>query len=195
MSHVKNFFTKYWVLLIFFFFACGMAFLGVWYFRSLYPGTETVSEIIKKFSADGYTLPYHVAERYLVYSSMRTYFFMLDYLLTLLSILATLMTVFYASTNVKQSKEQQLGTGSNSGVNRTGNSPIVFLSLLSVFFTIANMFINPGSKAYMSQYAWRELDVCITKTIHQTDLTVEEKNMIFAEKISEAEYYIESFEH
>ena len=47
----------------------------------------------------------------------------------------------------------------------------------------------------MSQYAWRELDVCITKTIHETHLTDNEKNKILAEKISEIEYYIESFEN
>ncbi len=104
LETLKGFFTKNWVLLIFFFFACGMAFLGIWYFSSLYPGEGTVSEIIKKFSVNKYTLPYHVAERYLVYSSMRTFFFMLDYVLTLLSILASLMTVFYASTNVRHSK-------------------------------------------------------------------------------------------
>lgn len=47
----------------------------------------------------------------------------------------------------------------------------------------------------MSQHAWRELDICIAKTIHETELPEAEKNRIIVDKIAEMEYYIESFEH
>lgn len=197
-SKTKTFFIKilrfiyanFQALLVFALFVLMMVLLGSWYSTGLYPSPEMISKVIEKFTIDDYSLPYHVAERYLMYLWMRTYFFILHYVLTLVSILASLMTVFYASK-----KKEKRNKGKNSGSNHTGGGTVIFLSLLSLFFSIASIFINPGSKANMSQYAWRELDVCITKTIHETHLTDNEKNKILAEKISEIEYYIESFEN
>ena len=178
------------VILIFLFFAIVMAFLGIWYNRGLHPKNDKVSAIVKKFTVNDYTLPDYVAERYLIWLNMRTFFFVLNHLLTLLGIVASLMTVFYASTDTQLLSVAQQGETPQGSSNHT----IVFLSLLSLSFTVSNLFINSGSKANMSQHAWRELDICIMKTIHKTGLSGNEKNKIIVDKIAEMERYIEPYE-
>lgn len=104
ISKLKDFFKdairNNGVLLIFLFFAIDMAFFGFWYNSGLHPGNEKVLAIVEKFTVNNYVLPYFVAERYLTWFNMRAFFFLLDYLLILLGIVASLMTVFYASTDV-----------------------------------------------------------------------------------------------
>ena len=110
---------------------------------------------------------------------MRTFFFGLHYFLTLFGIVASLMTVFYASSKTKQGE----------------NSKIVFLSLLSLSFSISNIFINAGGQANMAQHAWRELDICIIDTIHKEGISNEDRDRIIISKIAEMERYIETYEH
>ena len=183
------------VLLIFLLFAVGMAFLGVWSNSGLHPGNEKVLAIVEKFSVNNYVLPYFVAERYLTWFNMRTFFFWLDYLLTLLGIVASLMTVFYASTDVQPQLATQAGEPQQPNPDKKRKSIIVFLSLLSLSFTIANIFIDSGTMANMSQHAWRELDICIMETIQESELSEIEKNAIIIDKVAEMERYIELFEH
>lgn len=94
------------------------------------------------------------------------------------------MTVFYASANTKNSNEKEKHT-----------EYIVFLSLLSTCFTVANIFINAGTMANMSQHALRELDSCIIETIYKNELSSSEKDLIFINKVIEIEKYLETFEH
>ena len=116
-----------------------------------------------------------MGERYLIWYSMRTFFVALNYLLSLLGIIATLVTIFYAS-------------------NKGNNYIIVFLSLLSMCFNVASYFINPNSKANMSQHIWRELDICIMQTITNDELNSNEKDTILVNKVAELERYVETFE-
>lgn len=169
------------IVITFIFFVMLLAVLGVVYILLLSPSDNAINHIILKFtSANGdYSIPKHIAERYLTWYGMRTFFFGLHYSLTLLGIVASLMTVFYASSKTKGGE----------------NSKIVFLSLLSLSFSMANIFINAGSQANMAQHAWRELDICIMDTIHQEDLSEDCRNQIIARKIAEMERYIETFEH
>lgn len=67
--------------------------------------------------------------------------------------------------------------------------------MLSLSFTIANIFIDSGTMANMSQHAWRELDICIMETIQESELSEIEKNAIIIDKVAEMERYIELFEH
>lgn len=170
---------NYAILLIFFLFVILLAILGGLYAYSLAPTEKKIKKLQQKFSANEYTIPIHIAERYLIWLGMRTFFFALDYLLTLLGIVASLMTVFYAATDTDPSK----------------TSTLVFLSLLSLTFTIANIFIKAGSKANMSQHACRALDASIKDIIYKVDISENEKNAILAQKVNELEQYIESFEH
>lgn len=151
--------------------------LSYWYFNGLNPKIDKINEIIKKFTVEDYEIPYYIAERYLVWYNMRTFFFALNYILTLWGIIASLITVFYASTNAKREKY------------------IVLFSLLSMSFTIANIFINAGSMSYMSQHAWRSLDSCIIQTITNKELSINDKDRVLVEKVVEIEQYIESYEH
>lgn len=169
------------ILGVFIFFALLMVILGTIYYYCINPNKNEIAGIINKFTVGDYSIPYYVAERYLTWIRMRTFFFSLNYILTLLGIIASLMTVFYASWNAKNNSEKH-------------NRYIVFLSLLSTCFTIANIFINSGSKANMSQHAWRELDSCIMETIIADTLTSEEKDIIIIKKIIELEKYIETYE-
>lgn len=154
------------IVITFIFFVMLLAVLGVVYILLLSPSDNAINHIILKFtSANGdYSIPKHIAERYLTWYGMRTFFFGLHYSLTLLGIVASLMTVFYASSKTKGGE----------------NSKIVFLSLLSLSFSMANIFINAGSQANMAQHAWRELDICIMDTIHQEDLSEDCRNQIIA---------------
>ena len=138
-----------------------------------------IKKLQQKFAANNYIIANHIAERYLIWLGMRTFFYALDYLLTLLGIVASLMTVFYAATDTDPSNK----------------STLVFLSLLSLTFTIANIFIKAGSKANMSQHACRALDASIQDIIYNNNLSEHEKNAILAAKVIELEQYIESFEH
>ena len=64
-----------------------------------------------------------------------------------------------------------------------------------MYFTIANIFINPYSKENMEQHSWRELDICIMNTLYKNELSPSEKDSLINEKIAEIEKYIETFEH
>lgn len=221
------------VLGIFAFFAALMLILGIVYLTGLHPSAEKVSDIIKKFSVNGYTIPNHVAERYLTWFHMRTYFFILNYSLTLLGIVASLMTVFYASTDAapvqsaqstppsqpaqstppsstqstqstqttqvvqdaQSMQTAQLELNTRSIIIQKRRNTIIFLSLVSLCFSLSNFFINAGSKANMAQHAWRELDICISETIHNLELSENEKNKVIVNTVAEMERYIESFEH
>lgn len=57
----------------------------------------------------------------------------------------TLVVVFFAAKKDEERKQNH----------------IVFLSLLSICFTIACLIINPEKRASASQHAWRGLDSCI----------------------------------
>lgn len=175
MDKESTFFENNSILFIFLFFVFFLAILGVTYCYLLTPSKKRVDALVEKFAVGSYSIPKHVAERYLTWYGMRTFFFGLDYLLTILGMVASLMTVFYAATD-------------------TGKNIIVFLSLLSLTFTIANIFVNAGTKANMAQHAWRGLDTCIMGTIHRTDIIETRKNAIIVNKVAEMEQYIESFE-
>lgn len=177
-------FFKNNILLIFILFICFMVILGIIYNAGLHPNDNKITELIKKFEVDNYTIPYRVAERYLTWFNMRTFFFTLNYILTLAALVASLLTVFYTSTDVND----------ENNIQKRKNT-IVFLSLLSTCFTVANLFINAGDMANMSQHAWRELDSCIMKTVNEIDLSSNEKDKIITDKLIEMEKYIESYEH
>lgn len=179
-----NKFIKNNILMIFILFTGFLITLGIIYNNGLNPNDDKIIEIINKFTVDDYSIPYRVAERYLIWLNMRTFFFALNYILTLLSLTASLLTVFYASTDVEDENDKQ-----------KRNNYIVFLSLLSTCFTVANMFINASSMANMSQHTWRELDSCIMETINETDLSSNDKDKIITDKLIEMEKYIESYEH
>lgn len=158
-----------------------MSYLGYVYNSGLHPNSENITEIIYKFKVIDYDIPTYIAERYLTWFNMRTVFYTLHYMLTLISIVASLMTVFYAAYDNKKDEKN--------------SKRIVFLSLISTCFTMASIFINAGSMANMSQHAWRALDNCIMQTINRTDLSKNEKDQILAEKVIELEQYIETYEH
>lgn len=183
-------FFKSNILLIFLFFTIFLVSLGVLYYLGLNPADKKIIEITNKFKTENYVLPYYVAERYLTWYNMRTFFFSLNYILTLLGIVASLMTVFYASKDVENNGDSE----SNRKAEKRKQS-IIFLALLSTCFTVANIFINSGSMAYMAQHAWRNLDSCIMKTINDSSLSSEEKDKIIIEEVIEMEKYIESYEH
>ena len=88
-------------MLVFAFFTFFLLVAGIIYYLGLNPSNKNILEIIKKFKTDNYSIPYYVAERYLIWYNMRTFFFSLNYILTLLSIFASLMTIFYASNTSK----------------------------------------------------------------------------------------------
>ena len=145
-----------------------------------------MQEIIDKFKVDNYEIPYFAAERYLTWYNMRTYFFFLHYILTLCGLFASFMTIFYASKGESDETNEQ-GKGVHS-------RKIIFLSLVSICFTSASIFIKPESMAYMSQHAWRQLDNCIMETVNNNSTTNREKNDRIISKIIEMEQYIESYE-
>ncbi len=184
INKIKNY-LKNNILMIFVFFTAFIIVLGFIYNFNLNPTEDKIIEIINKFTANDYSIPYRVAERYLIWFNMRTFFFALNYILTLLALVASLLTVFYASTDAYSTEDSI----------QKRNHYIVFLSLLSTCFTVANMFINAGSMANMSQHAWRELDSCIMETINKTELSSNEKDKIITDKLIEIEKYIETYEH
>lgn len=165
------------IILVLILFVCGIT-----YFIVLNPTTENIIETITKYKIDDYSIPYFIAERCLIWNRMRGFFFALHYILTLLSIFASLLTIFYASNTSKLKKSKH-------------NKKIVFLSLLSMCFTISEIFINPGSMANMAQHAWRETDLCIMQTVNDSSLSTEEKNSIIINKVAEMERYVETYEH
>lgn len=176
--------TKNNILFIFIFLTIFMAILGLKFYSGLNPSDNKIQKIISKFNTDNYSIPYYVAERYLIWYNMRTFFFTLNYILTLVALVASLLTVFYASTDADNENDKQ-----------KRKQRIVFLSLLSTSFTVANMFINAGTMAKASQHAWKELDFCIMETIYEIDLSSNEKDKIISDKLIEMEKYIEPYEH
>lgn len=185
-------FLKDNIILIFLIFTFFLLLAGSIYYFGLNPSNKNIENIIDKYKTNNYSIPYYVAERYITWYNMRTFFFSLNYILTLLSIFASLMTIFYASNTSNTLNDKN--TNFTQEENKK-NKYIVFLSLLSMCFTISSIFINPSSMAYMSQHAWRELDTCIIQTIGDTTLSKEQKDKIIIDKVVEMEKYIESYEH
>lgn len=168
------------VILIFLFFIILIMVVGLFYISLLSPSLSDVNDIICKFKTDDYSLPYNVAERYVVWNNMRIFFTSLDYALNLLGLIANLMTVFYAGTSNKEDIHKR---------------KVIFLSLISTCFTVANLFINSERQASTLQHAWRELDCCITQTISDSSITKDEKDRIIIDKFIEIEAYIETKEN
>lgn len=136
---------------------------------------DKISDVINKFSSDSYTLPYYIAERYIIWLNMRQFLFWLNYSLSIFSIIASLMTVYYIAKKNEERKKKQ----------------IIFLSLLSISLTIGGLIINPGRRSLATQHAWRELDSCIIQTINDNSLSNENKNKVISNKIIEMEQYME----
>lgn len=177
------------ILLVFFFFVLLTAISFIWYGIGLNPKKDEVEAVINKFTYLDYSIPYYVAERYSMWLFMRSYFYVIHYTLTLLGVVATLITVFYASNDsFKNYDSKSSGTNENKRV-------IIFFSLMSLCFTIVTLYINPITIANMSQHAWRQLDICISETVYNQNLSFEEKNRIIINKVKEMELYIETFEH
>lgn len=58
--------------------------LGIFFTNILNnPDNEKILNIVNKFSTDDYTLPYYVAERYIIWLNMRQFLFWLYFCLTL----------------------------------------------------------------------------------------------------------------
>lgn len=184
--------TKKLTIGVFLFYLIVILAVGTIYAKLLIPSEVVVRKIITKFSTNDYSIPYFVAERYLTWYSMRTFFISLNYLLTLLGNIATLVTVFYAS-NYKVKKDSDNKSESNNENNN--GSVIIFLTLLSLSFSFGVFFINPSVKGNMSQHIWREMDICIMQTINNRELTSNEKDKVLIDKIAELERYVETFEN
>lgn len=173
------------ILKTFLFFIFLILILGyIYHFQVQNPSESSISRIEKLFTYNDYTIPYYVAKRYLIWIKMRSFYYALDYALTLFGIVASLITVFYASKTDNEDNE-----------NKGNKNYIVFFSLLSICFTIANIYINTRSLANMAQHAWRELDICIVETLYNTELSITEKDKNIIDKTTEMEKYLETFEH
>lgn len=183
------------ILFTFLFFVVLLAVFFLIYADMAEPSSSSVEELIKKFKVDDYSIPYYVADRYLTWHFIWYFFSALNYALTLLGVIASLMTVFYASTDLEYKSSIKLQKRNNPHKKKAKIDTIIFLSLLSVSFTIASIFITPGTLANRYQDAWRKLDMCIIKTVYNSELQDDEKNQILIDKIAEIEQYIEISEH
>lgn len=175
-------FFKNNIVKIFLFFILLIMILGyIYHYHVQSPTLEKIVKIQSQFSTDNYKIPFFVAKRYLIWFNMRSFYYALEYSLTLLGIVASLMTAFYATRTKKEEEENR--------------NYIIFLSLLSICFTIANIFINTNSLANMAQHTWRELDISIMETLYSPDLSNDEKDRTLIDKVVELERYLETFEH
>lgn len=179
ISKIKNFvknFLKGNLFFIFLLFLLIGGIIGIIFTYALNnPNDKKISDIISKFSMSNYILPYYVAERYIIWLGMREFLFWLNFSLSLFSIIASLMTVYFVAKEDEERKKKH----------------IIFLSLFSICLTVASLIVNPARKAFAVQHAWRELDACIIQTINNDSLSNEIKNKIIADKIIEMERYIE----
>ncbi len=175
MNKIKSFLYNNYILIIFGIFALVIIGFGTLFTIGFNINPEKIEKIIKKFSTEDYTLPYYIAERYMIWRYMRIFFWWLALSLPFLSIISSLVVVFFAAKKDEERKQNH----------------IVFLSLLSICFTIACLIINPEKRASASQHAWRGLDSCIIQTINDNSTTIEEKNKILVEALIEFEKYME----
>ncbi len=187
INNIKQKLSSNIVIFIFTFFVIIILILGLIYISLLSPSFEKVQNIINKYKVNNYEIPYFVAERYITWYNMRTYFFSLHYMFNLCSLFASFMTIFYASKGGKSE--------TNEEEKNIHSRKIIFLSLVSTCFTVSAIFIKSESMAYMSQHAWRQLDNCIMETVSDNNTTTDEKNNKIISKIIEMEQYIESYEH
>ena len=157
------------ILIVFLFFSLCLFLMGFIYLLCLKPNSKEIKKVIVKYRVGDYSIPYHVAERYCTWNNMKVFFFCLDYLLTLLSITASLMVVLYASNY------------------KSNNTYIIFLTLLSTCFTVASIHSKPGNVSVQMQHIWKELDLCIIQVIHNNDLSSNKKDLIIINRILEIE--------
>ena len=71
---ISDFISKKGMILVFLFFTIIIIASGILYIIGLSPTDSNIEKIIDKYSTGDYRIPYYVAERYLIWYSMRTFF-------------------------------------------------------------------------------------------------------------------------
>lgn len=175
VQKIKSFIRENLIIVFIIFILIAIAWGLIFNYKLENSNQNEIENVINKFSINHYSLPYYIAERYIIWLDMRKIYFWTYFSLSLFSVVASLVTVFFATQNDEERKKKH----------------IITLSLLSVCFTIASFIINPGRRAFATQHAWRELDICIIQTINNRSLSNEEKDNIITNKIIEMERYIE----
>lgn len=66
-----------------------------------------IENVINKFSINDYSLPYYIAERYVIWLDMRKIYFWTYFSLSLFSVVASLVTVFFATQNDEERKKKK----------------------------------------------------------------------------------------
>lgn len=175
VQKIKSFIRENLIIIFIIFILVAIVWGLIFNYKLENPDKNEIKNVINKFSINNYSLPYYIAERYIIWLDMRKIYFWTYFSLSLFSVVASLVTVFFATQNDEERKKKH----------------IIILSLLSICFTIASFIINPGRRAFAIQHAWRELDICIIQTISNKSLSNEEKDNIITNKIVEMERYIE----
>lgn len=74
MSKKIKQFIKDNIMLIFVFLILFMIVAGKVYHSGLNPNNKNINDIIEKYKTNEYSIPFYVAERYLIWYNMRTFF-------------------------------------------------------------------------------------------------------------------------
>lgn len=163
VQKIKSFIRENLIIVFIIFILIAIAWGLIFNYKLENSNQNEIENVINKFSINHYSLPYYIAERYIIWLDMRKIYFWTYFSLSLFSVVASLVTVFFATQNDEERKKKH----------------IITLSLLSVCFTIASFIINPGRRSFATQHAWRELDICIIQTINNRSLSNEEKFLVY----------------
>jgi len=154
--------------------------VGFLFAVKLSPTQKHIDNHRKKYDdiKGGYSIPTIVIEKILIWDSMRKFFFTLSYVLEALSVILSLITVYFASST---------GTSGQDYI-------FILCSMFAMVFTVCNIYFIPRTRAIAAQYIWRELDCEIALVVVDKKLSVEEKDTKLVSKMKELEKYMENYE-
>jgi len=154
----------------------GLAFIIaiIFLFFILPPSDSKIMSVIENFNKTGYEIPKLIAQRYLSYGSMRDFYLFLFYGFSIVSIVASAITVAYT---VSRDETQ----------HRNIKSSIAAFSIGTLIFVSLNMLINPRSIAVSTQHAFLQLEHAITSVIYDEGIDNNDKSIILMERLSEIE--------
>jgi uncharacterized membrane protein len=113
---------------------------------------------------------------------MINFYYLLFYGFSILSLLASVLVVAYATSPSKTEDDKE-----------KHKSALIAFSMIALLFTVLNLMINPRMIATTSHQAWMELEKVITLTVFDTNIANNEKDLLILTKLAEIEETYQGF--
>lgn len=167
------------IVILFLVLAAVILILAIIYYIAIQSNNDMEIKAIQEGFGD-YQIPTLVAKKYVSYSKIRDFNFIIYYGLSLLSIVTSIIVISYAAFTDDDDNDVK-----KTNKNKR-KSPLIFFSMLSMLCTILLLLINPLSVANAAQDAWLSLQETII-SVCDKNIDSAAKDTIITNKLIEIE--------